>query len=103
MSFAVISPSSTDLGGTSVDRRRGQPLVGRERELRWLLAGLRGAQRGAGSLIAIEGAAGIGKSRLQQEGCAAARETGMTVLATRALTAEREVGHALVRRLVRPV
>ncbi|HYO54065.1 protein kinase domain-containing protein [Archangium sp.] len=47
--------------------RRLSPLVGREREVRLLLGHWERAQRGQGSLLLVEGEAGIGKSRLLQE------------------------------------
>src|ERR1700761_4302371 len=77
MSFAVISPPT---GGSSA-----RALPGRDRELRWLMAGLRAAQRGAGALIAVEGPPGTGKSALLREAQRQAEEHGMLVLTIRAL------------------
>ncbi len=81
MSFAVISSAPIDVdhdGFVSTDA-----LIGREDELRWLTAGLRTAQRGAGSLIVIEGGAGIGKSLFVREARRLARSMEMNVLARR--------------------
>lgn len=43
------------------------PLVGRDRELQWLLARWEQAQQGQGAFILLQGEAGIGKSRLIRE------------------------------------
>jgi hypothetical protein len=64
---------------------------GRDEEIRWLNAALGTAQRGAGVLVGIEGAAGTGKSRLVQEACERARARGALVLGTRALDYDRDV------------
>jgi hypothetical protein len=53
---------------------------GRDEEIRWLNAALGTAQRGAGVLVGIEGAAGTGKSRLVQETCERGRARGALVL-----------------------
>jgi class 3 adenylate cyclase/tetratricopeptide (TPR) repeat protein len=45
------------------------PLVGRERELRWLLERWEQARDARGAFVLLEGEAGIGKSRLTQELC----------------------------------
>jgi DNA-binding CsgD family transcriptional regulator len=66
-------------------------LHGRDEELRWLNAVLGTAQRGAGALVAIEGAPGTGKSRLVQEACERARARGALVLGTRALDCDPDV------------
>lgn len=94
MSFAVISPS------VECAPRR---LVGRERELRWVAAGLRTAERGAGALIAVEGRPGTGKSCLFRDAQRQAAEDGMLVLATRALEGEHLQPHALLQRLCAPL
>ncbi|MFO1061296.1 MAG: AAA family ATPase [Dongiaceae bacterium] len=56
-------------------------LLGRDRELAWLLARLAPLSRGKGALIAVEGPAGIGKTSLLQAFAAGCRSRGMTVLA----------------------
>src|SRR5262245_26512063 len=54
--------------------------VGRERELRALLAALDDALAGRGRLVLLEGEPGIGKTRLADELAARARERGAGVL-----------------------
>ena len=93
MSFAVLSPPT---------EHSPRPLLGREHELRWLLAGLRTAQRGAGALIAVEGPSGTGKSCLLREAQRRAEALDMLVLGTRALDGEQRQPHALARRLRAP-
>ena len=58
-------------------------LLERAAEVGELLSLLDRATQGRGGLLAFEGAAGIGKSRLLTAGIAAARERGMTVTRAR--------------------
>jgi DNA-binding CsgD family transcriptional regulator len=51
---------------------------------------LSSARRGAGDLVFVEGAAGIGKSRLLAAACEEAEQTGMHALQARGLELERE-------------
>jgi DNA-binding CsgD family transcriptional regulator len=55
------------------------PLRGRERELARIDGLTVSACEGAGDIVVLEGAAGIGKSRLLAEGCARAAERGVLV------------------------
>ena len=50
----------------SLATRGPLPMVGRERELEWLLASWERARRGQGSFVLVQGEAGIGKSLLLQ-------------------------------------
>lgn len=52
---------------SGIDARSPLPLVGRERELAALLGHWRRASAGAASLVVLEGASGIGKSRLAEQ------------------------------------
>jgi predicted ATPase len=61
----------------------GSVFVGRERELRELMAGLDDAVAGRGRLFLIVGEPGIGKSRLTDELAEQARERGLRVLSGR--------------------
>ena len=85
--------------GTDDDKTRRGPLVERERELAALDTLLERARAGVGGLILLEGAAGLGKSRLLVEGAARARDRGMQVLRGRARETERDYPFALALQL----
>src|SRR6478672_1147930 len=57
----------------------GQPLVGRHDELAVLLSALESARAGAGRLVVVTGAPGIGKTRLAEAAIDAAHEVGLRV------------------------
>ena len=57
----------------------GQPLVGRREELAVLRSALESARAGAGRLVVVTGAAGIGKTRLAEAAVDAAHEAGLRV------------------------
>ncbi|MFN7971806.1 MAG: AAA family ATPase [Acidobacteriota bacterium] len=59
--------------------RASVPLVGRAAELRRLVVRLEDARSGRGSVVALTGHAGIGKSRLAHEAAVAARSMGFDV------------------------
>ena len=65
-------------------------LYEREEELAALSQALSAAREGTGSLLVIEGPAGIGKSRLLAEARAMAVELGMAVLTARGIDLERD-------------
>ncbi len=75
-------------------------LLERDLELRALRQALDGAKEGEGRLVAVEGPAGIGKTRLLRAGQALAEEEGMLVLAARGGELEAEFPHGVVRQLV---
>jgi DNA-binding CsgD family transcriptional regulator len=79
------------------------PLLDRATELGVIGASLSRAVSGTGSALVVEGAAGIGKTRLLAYACEQAAAAGMTVLAARA--AEFEGGYAwgVVRQLFEPL
>src|ERR1700739_4663983 len=62
---------------------RPAALLEREHEIERLRAALRGVGQREGVTLVIEGAAGMGKSRLLQEARARAAELGIRVLAAR--------------------
>ncbi|WP_433230218.1 BTAD domain-containing putative transcriptional regulator [Actinomadura formosensis] len=60
-------------------------LVGRERELGELRAGIEAARRGTGTMVLLEGEAGIGKTTLAEAAAWIARERHMNVVWARAV------------------
>src|ERR1700756_1011045 len=77
-------------------------LLERAAELDVIAAAIDATRAGTGSALLIEGAAGIGKTRLLAYACEQAAAAGMTVLTARA--AEYEDGYAwgVVRQLFEP-
>jgi DNA-binding CsgD family transcriptional regulator len=77
----------------------GGLLFERERELANLREAVAGAAEGRPGLVAIEGPAGIGKSRLLAEGRRLARDAGARVLYARGGELEQELAFGVVRQL----
>jgi predicted ATPase len=75
----------------------GRPLLEREAELVALQALVESARSGDGRLVVIEGAAGIGKTRLLGE--ARSLATGFDVLSARAGDLESDFAFGIVRQL----
>jgi len=86
-----------------VDRLNGLSLIERERELRALREQLEHARRGRGSLVVIEGPAGIGKTSLIRASIAEALDLGMTVISGRGGVLEQDVEYGVVRQMVERV
>jgi DNA-binding CsgD family transcriptional regulator len=82
---------------------RKVPLLERDAELEELHAALEDARRGNGRLVVVEGAAGIGKTRLLAAARETAGRTGVRALAARGSELERDFPFALVRQLFEPV
>ncbi|MEU8234630.1 AAA family ATPase [Actinoplanes sp. NPDC048967] len=80
----------------------GQPLVGRDDELRFLLASLTGSDVG-GRTIWLVGDPGVGKSALQTEVAERARTLGFTVLTARGNQSETHLPFASLHQLLRPL
>jgi class 3 adenylate cyclase/DNA-binding CsgD family transcriptional regulator len=78
------------------------PLLERESELAALQSAVDAAQLGAGRVIAIEGRAGMGKTRLVAEARALAAEAGFEVLVARSADLEQEFAYGVVRQLFEP-
>jgi DNA-binding CsgD family transcriptional regulator len=78
-------------------------LLEREEELAALRAGVHAAARGDGSLVLIEGQAGVGKTSLIRAAGAAARAAGVLTLEATALELEREVPGSVARKLLMPL
>ena len=83
------------VGGTTV-------LLERERELASIERALEAARAGAGRLVAIEGPAGMGKTRLVAEARTFAAKRGMAVLSARGGELEHEFSYGVVRQLFEP-
>ncbi len=75
-------------------------LIERERELHQLRNQLDNACAGRGSLVVVEGPAGIGKTSLIRAAIADARERGMTVISGRGGVLEQDVEFGVVRQMV---
>jgi DNA-binding CsgD family transcriptional regulator len=88
--------------GPATTRAADQALLERDRELDALGALVDGAARGEARIALIEGAAGIGKSRLLAETRRRAAEAGLTVLQARGGELEREFPYGVVRQLLEP-
>jgi DNA-binding winged helix-turn-helix (wHTH) protein/tetratricopeptide (TPR) repeat protein len=77
---ALVRESSAPRSEPSRARLAQNSLVGRDREMAKLCAGLDAAAPGRGGLFLISGEPGVGKTRLADELAAAARAKGMTLL-----------------------
>src|SRR5215207_7624289 len=86
---------------TSTAARRTD-LLERDAELDQIGTVLGAAATGAGSVVVIEGAAGIGKSALMDEAAALAQAGGMVVLRARGGIMEREFALGVVIQLLAP-
>jgi DNA-binding CsgD family transcriptional regulator len=82
-----------------VSRPIQEELLERERELRRLDALLDGAMEGRGGVVVVEGAAGIGKTRLLEATCQRGAERGLRVLSAHASDLERHFPYGVVRQL----
>ena len=84
-------------------RSAAVPLLERERELDALEHVVHRALLGDGGVVVVEGAAGIGKSRLVDELRERGSRAGLRVLAARGSDLEREFAFGVVRQLFEPV
>ena len=75
-------------------------LLERERELARLDRAIAGAVEGVGSVVALEGVPGIGKTALLAHAHDAARDAGMRVLSARGGELERDFAYGVVRQLL---
>lgn len=78
---------------------QGQPLLEREVELEQLDGAISEALAGHGSLLVLEGPAGIGKTALLGEARRRAADRAMAVLAAQAAALEHDFGFGVVRQL----
>ncbi len=77
-------------------------MLERERELGVIREGLDRARAGEGTLLLIEGPAGVGKTQLGREARAAAEHAGITPLVARGSELERPFAFGVVRQLLEP-
>jgi DNA-binding NarL/FixJ family response regulator len=77
-----------------------QVILERDAELAALAAAVAAAEAGHGSLVLVEGPAGIGKTTLLRAAC---RAPGARVLTARGLALEQGFGYGIVRQLLDPV
>jgi DNA-binding CsgD family transcriptional regulator len=81
--------------------RRASALLERRRELAEIESSIADARSGKGGLLVVEGAAGLGKTRLLEAARAAAAD--LRVLTARGTELERDYPFALVRQLFEPL
>jgi len=77
----------------------GHALLEREGALALIDQRLRGASAGGGSLLLLEGPAGIGKTRVVVEAARRGRELGLTTFSARGSELERDFAYGVVRQL----
>ena len=80
----------------------GDALLERERELKTLRDGIARARAGDGTLMLIEGPAGVGKTQLVREARAAAEQAGVMPLEARGSELEQPFAFGVVRQLLEP-
>ena len=78
-------------------------LLEREDDLARISGSLEQARDGRGTLLVVEGPAGVGKTALLAEARAIAESSGMQVLRSRGAELEREFAFGVVRQLLEPV
>ena len=91
------------MAGFSSAAGRVGPLVEREAELAAIVSALDAARAGAGSVLLIEGPAGIGKTALAAAVRRRAADDGMRVLHGRATELEREFPFGVVQQCLEPL
>ncbi len=106
--FPPLSTREKEKAKPRMPRRRAEvpaattPLLERETELAALHAVVDAAATGAGRVVAIEGRAGMGKTRLVAEARALAAQSGFEVLVARSADLEQEFAYGVVRQLFEP-
>src|SRR3954468_1261440 len=101
---AVTAPSPhIDTSSVRVATPAPSPLLEREAELAAVAALVEAAGSGAGRLIAFEGRAGMGKSRLVAATREAAGTAGLEVISARAGELEQDFAYGVVRQLFEPL
>jgi predicted ATPase len=82
---------------------RSEALLEREGELEALRLAVGATRQGSGQLVLVEGAAGVGKSRLLDAAGDAAAGAGLVVLVAQGSELERGVSYGLARELLQPL
>jgi class 3 adenylate cyclase/DNA-binding CsgD family transcriptional regulator/tetratricopeptide (TPR) repeat protein len=106
--FPPLSARERDKAKPRIPRRRTDvpvattPLLEREAELAALHAVVDAASTGLGRVVAIEGRAGMGKTRLVAEARSLADAAGFEVLVARSADLEQEFAYGVVRQLFEP-
>jgi class 3 adenylate cyclase/DNA-binding CsgD family transcriptional regulator len=100
--FPPVARDDGKSGAVSVSRSGARPLLERDAELAAIRAVVRATADGAGRLIAIEGRAGMGKTRLLAEARATAEEERFQVLAARSSELEQDFAYCVLRQLFEP-
>jgi DNA-binding CsgD family transcriptional regulator len=95
-----VRPHATDMPPPGSN---GGRLLEREAEIAALDEAIRSALSGNGSVVLIEGSAGIGKTLLLEETSRRATGSGMRVVSARAAVLERDFGFGVVRQLFEPI
>src|SRR6266700_5094637 len=86
------------------EMRGGHPaMLERDGELAALSAAAAEAAAGRGTVVLVEGPAGMGKTTLLRAACARTREAGWQVLTARGLALESDFPYGVVRQLIEPV
>src|SRR4051812_20789157 len=83
------------MGGVTI----GSELLERDAELRVIDGAVARALEGEGSLVAIDGPAGAGKTALMQAAAAAAADAGLVVMRARGAELEREFTFGVARQI----
>jgi DNA-binding CsgD family transcriptional regulator len=101
--FPPLEPRTRKALQSAKTRSAGPPLLERDAELESIRTVVRLAGDGAGCLVAIEGRAGMGKTRLVQEARAAAEEAGFQILFSRSSELEQDFAYCVLRQLFEPL
>jgi DNA-binding CsgD family transcriptional regulator len=83
--------------------RGGTLLLEREQDLQRILAALASARSGTGAVVALEGSAGIGKTRLLRMAMELAAERGVATISARGGQMETDYAFGVARQLFEPV
>ncbi len=109
LKFPPLSTREREKARPRIPRRRtdvpvsSTPLLEREVEVAALNAAVDAAASGAGRVVAVEGRAGMGKTRLVAEARNLAAGSGFEVLVARSADLEQEFAFGIVRQLFEPL